>query len=255
MELNHLQKETFRENGFVQIKGCVPQVMVNQALRAINHSVGEGMSIEQMTTFRAQSFCPELTHSRVITDLLLKTPAWEFAESLLGEDQIRPVTGGQIALRFPSLQDPPNPPTPHLDGMYTPTNGVPEGTIQNFTMLVGVLLSDLSESFAGNFTVWPGSHLLYQNYFQAHGPESLLAGMPPVELPEPLQITGKAGDVILCHYQLGHAVAANVSPFTRYAIFYRLTHINYQRSSWQEPMRDIWLHLPGMRDFKLSSLN
>ncbi len=130
--------------------------------------------------------------------------------------------------------------------MYSPTNGVPEGTIQNFTMLVGVLLSDLTEPYCGNFTVWPGTHHLYENYFREHTPQSLLNGMPPITLPEPLQVTGQAGDVFLVHYELAHSAAPNVSPHVRYAIFFRLTHVNHADRKW-ESMTDIWLEYEGMR--------
>jgi hypothetical protein len=71
---------------------------------------------------------------------------------------LREIKGGQIALRFPSLQDPPKEPRPHIDGMYSPTNGVKKGTINSFTGLVGVLLSDLPDENRGNFTVWTGTH-------------------------------------------------------------------------------------------------
>ena len=37
-------------------------------------------------------------------------------------------------------------------------NGVAAGTIYHFTALAAVFLSDVDEPFAGNFTVWPGSH-------------------------------------------------------------------------------------------------
>ncbi|HEX6970994.1 MAG TPA: phytanoyl-CoA dioxygenase family protein, partial [Limnochordia bacterium] len=100
--------------------------------------------------------------------------------------------------------------------------------------------------FSGNLTVWPGTHRLYEAYFREHGPEALLNGMPPIELPEPVQLTGRAGDVVLCHYQLAHGVAMNVSPHVRYAVYFRLTYS--ERQDWRAPMTDIWLEWPGMRD-------
>src|SRR5512142_908850 len=118
MQLSHAQKRLFYEQGFVQVPGVVPRIMVDQALRAINHSVGEGMPADQMTKMRAQSYCSELQGEPVISDLLNRTPALALAESLIGEGKIRPVRGGQIALRFPSMADPPPEPRPHLDGMY-----------------------------------------------------------------------------------------------------------------------------------------
>jgi hypothetical protein len=233
------------------VPGVVPQVMVDAALRAINHSVGEGMNVDDMVRFRSRSFCPELTQETVITDLINRTPAWALAESAIGAGKIRPVGGAQIALRFPGMQDPPPRAKPHLDGMYSPTNGVPEGTIQNFTALLAVLLSDLPHPHAGNFTVWPGTHHIYERYFREHTPQSLLNGMPDVALPEPEQITGQAGDIVFCHYQIAHGVTPNVSPHVRYAIFFRLRHVDHDDHKW-ESMTDIWLEWEGMREIVAS---
>jgi hypothetical protein len=246
MELSHWQKQAFYRDGYIHVPGVVPRVMVDAALRAINHSVGNGIPAEKLATIRSQSYCSELQKEPVITDLFNKTPAIALAESLIGPGKIRPVGGAQIALRFPGMQDPPGEPRPHLDGMHSPTNGVPEGTIGNFTMLVGVLLSDLTAPYSGNFTVWPGTHHRYEQYFREHTPQSLLDGMPPIALPEPVQILGKAGDVVLVHYQLAHSAAPNVSPHTRYAIFFRLTHTAHDAHKW-EAMTDIWLEYEGMR--------
>lgn len=247
MQLSIPQKKQFYETGYLQVPGVVPQVMVDAALHAINRSLGEGVAREDIATMRSQSYCTELQTDPVITDLLNATPAWKLAESLIGAGQFKPVHGGQIALRFPSNVDPPPAPSPHLDGMHSPTNGVPFGEIRNFTMLVGVLLSDLKAPFSGNFTVWPGTHHQYEQYFREHTPQALLNGMPPIELPEPVQITGHAGDIVLVHYELAHAAAINVSPHIRYAIFFRLVHVNHAEQKW-ESMTDIWLEYAGMRE-------
>lgn len=247
MQLSHAQKQHFVTHGYVQVPGVVPRVMVDAALRAINHSIGEGMHPDEMPRLRAQSYCPELRQQPVITDLLNATPALRLAESLIGAGQIAPVTSGQIALRFPSLIDPPPAPQPHLDGMHTPTNGVPAGEIYSFTMLLGVMLSDLDGPFAGNLAVWPGTHRIYESYFRSRGPQSLLQGMPEVELPEPVQLAGRAGDVVLCHYQLAHGVCANVSPHVRYAVYFRLHHVRHAEQKW-DAMTDIWREWDGVRE-------
>ena len=49
--------------------------------------------------------------------------------------------------------------------MYTPDNGVPAGSVLSFTMLAGIVLSDVETGDAGNLVVWPGSHLV-ENYSQ-----------------------------------------------------------------------------------------
>lgn len=245
MELSYDQKQSIVRDGFVKIPGVVPRVMVDRALREINQAVGEGMDTADMTRFRAQTYCPQIARSQAIGGLLNATPAWSLAESVIGEGRIQPTDYGQIALRFPGLQDPPGAPRPHIDGMYSPTNGVEKGTIGNFTALAAIFLSDVPNPFAGNFTVWPGTHRLNAEYFKEHGPESLLKGMPAVELPEPVQITGQAGDMVLAHYLLSHGVAANTSPHVRYAVFFRLTHVDHGSQKW-ESMVDPWLQWEGI---------
>lgn len=247
MALTHNQKQHFYEHGYVHIPGVVPQLMVEAAVKAINHSLGEGIDPEQVVIYRSRSFCPELQREPVITQLLTHTPAWALAEALVGAGKLNPVTGGQIALRFPGFQDPPPPPHPHLDGMHTKHNGVPEGEIRNFTMLLGVALSDLPAPNSGNFTVWPGTHHQYEQYFRQREPAALLEGMPPINLPEPKQLLAKAGDVMLVHYQLAHAAAPNVSPYPRYAIYFRLKHQAHDNHN-KETLTDIWLDWEGMQD-------
>jgi len=88
-----------------------------------------------------------------------------------------------------------------------------------------VLLSQLTGDYGGNFTVWPGSHIFFENHFKEHGHEILGEGMPKVDLPnEPVQITGEPGDAILTHHQIVHTAAPNTSSHIRYATIFRLRH-------------------------------
>jgi ectoine hydroxylase-related dioxygenase (phytanoyl-CoA dioxygenase family) len=249
MELSYLQKKELFENGFVKISGAVSELLVNEALKAINHSLGEGIPEEKLKSFRSTSFCPEVKPTPAITDLFYKSQVQELVGSVIDADQIHPITHGQVALRFPANDNKPKSPNPHIDGMYSPNNGVKEGEIENFTALVSVLLSDLNSENAGNFTVWPKTHHQIEKYFQEHGAETLIHGFPPIDLPEPVQLTGKAGDVFIVHYNLAHAVGYNISPNVRYATFYRIKHIDINKSNWQQSMMNNWKHWPGMQEF------
>ena len=71
--------------------------------------------------------------------------------------------------------------------------------------------------------------------------------MPDIPLPEPRQLTGEPGDAVLCHYQLGHGIAGNSSPHIRYAVYFRLKHVDHA-SIELECMTDIWREWVGMRD-------
>ena len=56
MQLTHQQKLNFHRDGYIKIPGAIPQPMVEQALRAINHSLGEeGMNKEDLPTLRSRS--------------------------------------------------------------------------------------------------------------------------------------------------------------------------------------------------------
>ena len=103
MELNARQKQEIADNGYVHVPGVVPPLMVEAALRAINHSVGQGMNVADMNRFRAQSYCPEIQNTPPITDLLKKTPAWDLAESVIGRgpDQAAGRRADRAALPFP----------------------------------------------------------------------------------------------------------------------------------------------------------
>ncbi len=86
-----------------------------------------------------------------------------------------------------------------------------------------------------------------EQYFRARGPQALLEGMPEVPLAGSVQLTGEPGDAVLCHYQLGHGITGNSSPNIRYAIYFRLTHVDHDAIHW-ECMTDIWREWEGLRD-------
>ena len=246
MPLTTRQREALLGDGYVVVPELVPAARRDAALRAINRSLGQGLPPADLPVFRSRSFCPELQREGVILDLLRATPAWSLAESLLGEGRVETVRSGQIALAFPQAE-PPAPPYPHLDGLHTPTNGVPAGEVRSFTLLAGIVLSDVTQPGAGNLTVWPRSHRLYEAYFREQGPKSLLGGMPPVALPAPVEVTGRAGDLVLCHYQLAHAVGANTSPHVRYAVYFRIKSRGHDGRRW-ECLTDLWKEWPGLRE-------
>lgn len=229
------------------LPASVPGKRRDAALRAINASLGRGLRPEEVARFRAQSFCPELQGADVILDLFRRSSAAEAAALLVGAEGLEPVRSAQIALSFPAVDDAPGPAHPHVDGMHTPTNGVPRGSVLSFTMLAGVVLSDAVTPEAGNLLVWPGSHRVLERYFRERGPRSLLDGMPDVDLGRPEPVLARAGDVVLCHYQLAHAAGANTSPHVRYAVYFRLKRRGHDRLNW-ECLTDVWREWPGLNE-------
>jgi hypothetical protein len=250
MQLTRQQKLNFHRDGYIKISGAVPQRMVEQALRAINHSLGEeGMNKEDLPTLRSRFYCGEVQKDPAITDIFNHSPVFTLSQSLLGEDNVLEASAGQIALRFPTapIADP-GPPRGHLDGIGSGLNGQAKGQYRRgFTGLAVVLLSQLTGDYGGNFTVWPGSHTFFENHFKEHGHEILGEGMPKVDLPnEPVQITGEPGDAILAHHQIVHTAAPNASSHIRYATIFRLRHKDCDEIG-HDAYTDIWREWPGIQ--------
>jgi hypothetical protein len=246
MTLTDEQKQAFYNDGYVVLPGLVPAEQVRHAKRAVNRSLGRGIDPHRITEYESQSFCPELRNDPVIWDLLRANESRAVVESLVGPGSIDPDDlHPQLAIRFPSAGDEPYDVRPHLDGMYTPTNGLEPGDIWSHTLLVGVFLSDIREENAGNFTAWPGSHHTYERHFRENGPQSLLEGMPTIDIGSPRQVMARTGDVLLAHYQLGHAAGCHIGADVRYTVFFRVTHPRHDTQKW-EAMTDIWLEYPGM---------
>ena len=242
------QTQSLLEQGYAHLPQLIPAEAWQGAAKAVAISLGrDGMDPVLLPKFRTQSFCPEVQGTPPITGLYNETPLGAVVESLLGAGQVRPVGGGQIALRFPS-NGPPGVPHPHIDGTYHPLNGVPEGQLDSFTALVAVFLSDVPVENAGNFTVWPGSHLLCEQYFRENGGQILVQGVTDVgfvALPAPRQIIARAGDALIAHHLLAHSVASNVWWQTRQAVFFRVKHVRHDEEKW-DVLSDVWRHWPGM---------
>ena len=252
MQLTPEQIREFYDRGYVKIPGAISKAMVDTARQAVNHSIGTlGPNGEDMSKHRAAQFCRDLNGSPVIMDLFNASPVISLAESLMGEGNLqKPIRGAQVAPRFPTvIGDVPPEPRGHLDGMGTGTNGMPKGVYRRgFTAFAVIYLADVPEPYSGNFTVWPGSHRFFENYFKREGLEVLSNGTPRIDLPEgPDMVTGNAGDFIIAHHQMIHTGGPNASPNIRYAAIARLRHIDCDKNG-NDGFLDIWREFPCVRE-------
>lgn len=249
--LTAAQKRQFVDEGYLKISGVVPQVLVEAARRAINHSIGYvGLGGEDAANSRSAFFCSELLEAPVILDLFEQSPVMRFAEALMGEGNVLPVKRAKPYPRFPlPLGQEPPPLRGHLDGIGNGSNGMAKGVYRRgFTAFAVIYLVDLPEPYSGNFMVWPKSHRAFADYFQREGHEVLAQGMPHIDLPEaPVMITGKAGDLILAHHQIFHDACPNVSPNIRHAVIARLQHKECAQNEYAA-YTDIWREWSGVRE-------
>lgn len=242
------QKRQFVENGFLHVPGVVPPRLLARARRAINHSLGSGIDRDDLVRFNNQTFCAELREDPRLLRLATTPAVWAHVRALLGDRRVAKPGQCQIALRFPLPEGTPRKlGGAHIDGYHTPHNGVPDdGVVRNFTVLLGVMLSDVHEAFSGNFTVWPGTHRRMERYFRDQGVNSLDGGSVDtlgLRLPKPVAVTGNAGDIVLAHYQVAHTASPNLSGDIRYMCFFRL-QVRGLANHRVESMLDIWRDWP-----------
>jgi hypothetical protein len=231
--------EQLRRHGWARFPGAVSAELIGAATEAIKADLAGHYDSSRQVEYDNISYCPDLRGSAPISELLTHSSATDILDRALGRDAIDH-DAGQIAIRKAHNVDRAYPPKPHIDGVPSGRNGLAPGSgISNFTALVGVFLTRLDGEFAGNFAVWPGSHVRLETYFRRRGPQAMQEGMPQIELGDPVQLFADPGDVILCHYQLAHTAAVNLSCHDRIAVYFRVWLKGIEERRWQL-MTHIW---------------
>lgn len=218
-------------DGYYQFRNLVPGMLVEAANDAIQDDLARKFDPALQLQYDYQSYCPDIRGSHVIRALLENAAVMACINTVIEYENL--VVGPpQIAIRRARSAPTPLTPQPHIDGIATVHNGIDTDELQTFTLLVGVFLSEVSQEYAGNFTVWPRSHRQMERHFREGGVKTTREGMPSIPLGEPRQILATTGDVILCHYQLAHAAAPNVSASDRIAVYFRLSLFDLALHRW-----------------------
>ena len=249
--LTNAQKRRFVEEGYLQISGAVPQIMIDAARRVVNHSIGTvGMGGENLENNRSAFFCYDILDSPTILAMYNDTPVMQIAEDLMGPGNVEPVQRAKTYPRFPLPlgEDAPEP-RGHIDGVGNGLNGTAKGDYKrSFSAFAVIYLMDVPEPYSGNFTVWPKSHRAFATHFKREGHEVLGQGKPHPEMPEPpIMVTGKAGDLIIAHHAMYHTGGTNASPNVRLATIARLKHKDCDEIG-KDAYLDIWREWPGVHD-------
>jgi hypothetical protein len=238
--------DSFVSDGYAVFPGLVEAETVARARERIDEDLAAHYDPRRKAEYDSRSFCPDLLGTPEILALLENRGVRDKVGALVSRRKLAFDTRGQVAIRRAHNVERALPPVAHVDGFPAPHNGVEEGTVLPFTMLVGVFLSEVKTEFAGNFTVWPGSHLLVEKYFNERGPRAMRESMPDLPglgIGEPRQLMGSPGDVVLCHYALAHSAAVNTSDNDRIACFFRLAHYELQERSDPRYPEHAWKHL------------
>eukprot|EP01006_Ploeotia_vitrea_P019806 TRINITY_DN52049_c0_g1_i1.p1 TRINITY_DN52049_c0_g1~~TRINITY_DN52049_c0_g1_i1.p1 ORF type:complete len:444 (-),score=40.52 TRINITY_DN52049_c0_g1_i1:130-1461(-) len=258
------EKRQFARDGFFVAKQMVDPAMCKAAKRAINYHLGKStMSAD----IRLLTSCPALVASDVILNLFYQSPALALAQSLVST--IKPITHGQIALRYPGdFCDPLNDAQIAAGADFKPVQWWGEGwhidgfdkskhpgDVNTFIAVVGVALSDATEDFTGNLAVFPGGHKIAHEEMKQEGGVALLRSQPDNNAwrdrvrnrirGTAQQVKTNVGDVVIFNGLLPHTITPNASPDVRYMVYFRLEHGSRQPISAE--VVDMWAHWDGLQ--------
>ncbi|HHZ91023.1 TPA: phytanoyl-CoA dioxygenase [Candidatus Poribacteria bacterium] len=233
--------QQFISNGFV----LIPKVISSKLLTQVSADIDDVLGENPPELGTVGPYFPPINKPESLMPLLLQTSVFTLAESFVGKGKLLVLEQVQLALNIPYF--PHRPSRHHLDGVSIPEADGRPGT---FTLLVGILITDQPRPDMGNLWVWPGTHLTHANFFRHQGIESLMAsgGSPDIWLPDPIQIVGQAGDLLLAHYLLAHNIGGNRSDKIRRAVYFRLQRSDH-RDHWQQALQDPWYDFDGIRAY------
>jgi hypothetical protein len=250
MIMTAARKKSLARDGFLVLPELVPRPLIDAALRDINHRLGTGEHPGKDSYADSRDYLSEYVTSPPVMDLLRRSPLAGLSEQLLGAGRVEPVSQAQVALRFPSPSDEsPAARSVHVDGLYDDDSDIP---VVRYSFCAGVFLSDVTGPNQGNFTAYPGTHRMIAQRFRRDGLGALKGGVERIlRLPKPRQLEGRAGDVVLFHFQTAHDKARNDSPEIRYMAYFRFYHVDAWRDKSREYMAKAlanpWLEWPAMR--------
>ena len=239
-------KSFFKDNGFLIKRDLLRRDQIDRAQDALWGGI-EADREDPKTWVGAGPRSPAGGSHPDIKATLHDTSVFAMAEELVGADTLNPGATPGPALVYPSGDDEWSlPERGHLDGYYTPTNGVPEGTVGLFHVGATIYADEVAHRGAG-FTIWPGTHIQAANYFKAHSCLSLQGGSSRdiFQLPEAVEVTGPMGTVCLWHGQLVHSGSRNCTDRIRMALIARLSRKDLNDIRFETP-QDMWHYWAGI---------
>lgn len=255
-KLTREQLIAFRDDGFIVVRGAIPQGVVQNALRVINRAIADGKHGPNATfsdglkSDGTGRFPQEVRSHPDVVALFRLSRAFGYVDDLLGRGAYHIPNGCQVALRYPLPKNRQRPAVLprsrwHIDGMD-------KNRANGFSLLMGVCISPWSAPFCGNFTVFPGTHYEIANALKSMGEDNFFAAYanPRPEVAAPArQIVAQPGDIVLAHSLLPHRAGPNFSCNIRYACFFRLTRKNRvpDRTRRRVYKEALFLEFPAVR--------
>jgi hypothetical protein len=213
--LSQAEIDSFVEDGFVAVRDAVPDAVLRACQAEIWSALGDrGVRRDDPSTWRdpvVRIPCPE---SEAFAAAGTQPVLWEAFDQLIGEGRWwrRRGVGGTIPARFPSQADPGDAGW-HVEGSFDQGGEAWVNYRSRARGLLALYLFSDVDAGSAPTRVRPGSHRDAARVLASAGDEGMpfrqaapLAAQASVARPTAL-VTGRAGDVFLCHPFLVHAAS------------------------------------------------
>ncbi|MEV3857669.1 phytanoyl-CoA dioxygenase family protein [Streptomyces sp. NPDC050095] len=246
MHLTAEEKAAFKQDGVLIRRGLATPDQTKRAIALIDEAYRKDMTADDIPAYSQRTFAPHLGDSAELLALYTKTGAADLATDLLGATT--PVSTTQTQIRVPEAEFPgvQQEKAMHVDGVSCPHLDPKE--LRTFSLLVGVVLSDISDPQCGALHYLPGGHLTMARWFNQKWSLGLTDQVPPeIDRERGVPFLGRPGDVLLMHHLVPHTVAQNLMPFPRVMAYFRISHPDHA-SRRLEALRNPWLDYPPLAE-------
>lgn len=245
MGLTAADSSAFVRDGVLIRRGLVSHELTGRARARIIDWCREEMTPALIRQYTQRTFAPRLGSHPDLLALFENPGVSELVEDLVGA--YNPVTTTQVQIRLPEtdlVEEQPEK-SMHVDGVACPHLDPAE--LRTFSLLVGVVLSDLSAPEGGALHYQPGGHHAMAEWFRSEWALGLSEQVPPhLDTRQGTPFLGHTGDVLLMHHLVPHAVGRNLLDRARIMAYFRVSHVDhaYRRL---EALKDPWLDFPRLR--------
>jgi hypothetical protein len=248
LELLLEEKRQFVRDGLIIRRKFIRDKIVQAAQRVLEDWYATSLDVTAINKYTQKTFGPNLGMHPDLLNVYYGSGLESLANSFVFPDAIQPVSTVQIQIRVPDKMLPTPQPkkSMHIDGVACPHLNPKE--LRTFTLLIGVLLSEVNEVDGGALRYVPGAHIDMAEWFRSEWTLGTTEQVPPrINTIPGFPFLGKPGDVILMHHLVPHAVGSNRMARPRFMLYFRVKHERHGEYVL-DALRDPWLEFPSLRE-------
>ena len=225
-QLTEKQQCQWTTDGYLLLKDLLSPLEVKRFAQEVDRLYRQHVPQDGQIPRKGMDIYFAIEESEILMDLIDYPPIFDMALELMGP--YIQLSMAEVLVR---------PPDSAAEG-YIHTDGGPglrrirvTQTSWPLQIKIQYFLTDVPESYSGNFTLCPGSHLLPFPEV-APGDERLSTG---VETPGAVQLRVAAGDAAVFSHSLWHGVAPNRSSRTRKSLIFGYSQLFLRSFGYDRP--------------------